>query len=108
MRLKYCNIEILYELQYFDQNFLLGKFGINFDPKHLIKRMIFMLISNTRSITVIKRLFNKKYLEKLLKDVPSIDHLLDLKDIHYKIAHKQLACSEMICAEELSLVKQLK
>ena len=108
MRSKNCNLEILYELQYFDQNFLLGKFGINFDPKHLIKRMRGMLISNTRSITVIKRPFNKKYLENQLKDVPSIEYFLDLKDIHYKIAHKQLACPDMICAEELYPVKQLK
>lgn len=46
-------------LPYFSTQLVLGKFTLNFDVKHLVKRLRGILISNNRSITLIKRPINR-------------------------------------------------
>ena len=71
---------ILSQLKLFPQNFLLGKFGINFDPKHLVKRLRGIIISDKRSITLIKRPINKSILAMIYQNHNKIETLINVKD----------------------------
>lgn len=71
-------------LRHFDQKFVLGEFGVNYDPKHIIKRLRSALIGNT-SIQLIKRQFSKEDIRLLLRENTKesdevIAYLMDQKD----------------------------
>ena len=75
-------LEELKGLELFDQKLFLGSLGVNYDPKHLSKRLRGMLISEKRNITTTKRGFNKLHLVQLLTktEYPNIETLLNVKD----------------------------
>ena len=62
----------------FDTKILLGKYSINFDPKHLTKRLRGMLISENRNIILINKAFNKEHIKILIPNLSS--SLLEPKD----------------------------
>jgi hypothetical protein len=71
-------------LKHFDQQFLLGKYGINYDPKHIVKRIRSYLIGK-KSFQLIKvpitRDVLKFFLIKKSKETQEhINHLMDPKD----------------------------
>lgn len=82
LRVENCMLDELKKLELFDQQLLFGTMGINYDPKHLAKRLRGMLISDKRSIVTIKRGFNKGHLIQLFpKNIyQNIDALLNVKD----------------------------
>ena len=65
-------------LHLFDNRLLLGSHGINFDAKHLAKRLRGILISEKREIKCISRSINKSLLKLCIPDIP--DDLLNPKD----------------------------
>lgn len=71
------NKSIFYRMPLFSPDFVLGKFGLNFDIKHLIKRIRSLLISDSRSIQLINRPLNKSHIMTML---PNLTYLLDPKD----------------------------
>jgi hypothetical protein len=64
-------------MKHFDDFCLLGRIGINYDPKHLLKSFRGILISDVKYIVLCKVPLNKSHLKMILKDV---DSLLDPKD----------------------------
>ena len=68
---------IFSRLKYFDKWLFFGKYGLNFDWKHLIKRIRGILFSTSRSITLIKHSFSRAQLEIFL---PKLSNLLNPSD----------------------------
>lgn len=64
-------------VKYFSNQFVYGQLGLNFDVKHLVKRIRGILISEKRSIHLIKRSFGRDHIAQLY---PSLRHLLNPKD----------------------------
>ena len=64
-------------MNHFDANCLLGRIGINYDPKHLLKRFRGIFISDVKNIVFCKLPINKSHLRMILKDA---DSLLNPKD----------------------------
>ena len=75
-------LEELKDLELFNQEFLFGSIGVNFDVKHLVKRLRGILISVARETTLIKRPFNKQHLRELFPQsrYPTIESLLNVHD----------------------------
>jgi hypothetical protein len=75
-------LEELKDLELFNQEFLFGSIGVNFDVKHLVKRLRGILISVARETTLIKRPFNKQHLRELFptSKYPTIESLLNVHD----------------------------
>jgi hypothetical protein len=67
MREPNTSLPVLHEMPFFSTNLLYGEFGIDFDIRHIIKRIRGMLISSTRTITLIKRSFDRQNIELLLE-----------------------------------------
>ncbi len=70
-RINFDNTEAFDKMPLFDQYFLFGKWGVNYDWKHLTKRIRGILISKTRSITLIKHSINKATIETFLPQLKS-------------------------------------
>jgi hypothetical protein len=79
LRKKNNSLPIIEDLKLFDQMFLIGELGIDYDIKHIIKRLRSSIISETNEIILIKKTVNKCHLRKLLAG-EEINHLLDPKD----------------------------
>ncbi len=71
------NFEKFNRMQYFDSWAVMGKLGVNFDWKHETKRVRGILISQTRSITLIKHSISRNEIELLL---PHLKHLMNPSD----------------------------
>ncbi len=71
------NFEKFNRMQYFDSWSVMGKLGVNFDWKHETKRVRGILISQTRSITLIKHSISRNEIELLL---PHLKHLMNPSD----------------------------
>ena len=69
--------DTLKSLKYFSCDLVYGKYSVNFDIKHLIKRIRGILISQKRQMCLIQRKVNRTNLELL---IPSKQHLLNPKD----------------------------
>jgi hypothetical protein len=84
-----CHDSSLVSLKYLSFDLVLGKYGVNFDMKHLIKRLRGILISEKRHICFIKRKISKTNLEVLK---PSCKNLLKRfttknENSHWKAYH---------------------
>jgi hypothetical protein len=84
LRITQEHLEELKRLHLFDQTLVYGRFSINYDPKHLVKRLRGMLISRSskKEIKCIKIAFTKQHLVQLFPKsrYSEIDSLLDAKD----------------------------
>ena len=69
---------VFYSMPFFDTKLLFGKYSINFDPKHIIKRLRGRIISESTCIKLIKKSFNREHIKILLPNINS--SLLDPKD----------------------------
>ena len=69
------------QMKYFDNNLFLGKYGINYDIKHLIKRIRGIIISPKRSITLIKRSINREHIEAYLPELKSLLNPSDYQNV---------------------------
>ncbi len=79
MRQPQTHLKCLLNLDLFDQNLLLGKYGINFDAKHIVKRLRSLIISTKRNIKLIKTSVSRFQLTELFKSsIPS--NLINVKD----------------------------
>ncbi len=81
---------IFYKMVLFDCNLLFGKYGVNFDVKHLVKRIRGILISDKRNIILIKHPINKSHLELLLKVKPSLLNPSDYQNVPAAVELLQL------------------
>jgi hypothetical protein len=66
-------------LEYFDQNLVLGKFGVDYDPRHLTKRMRGQIIGKKTTVTSVVG-FNRHHLSIIFDKTPNISSLLNVKD----------------------------
>ena len=64
------------ELPYFDTNLILGEFGLNFDVKHLIKRLRGKII-NSKDTFLLKRNINRGHIVNFF---PNLQRLMDIHD----------------------------
>lgn len=80
LRSPQTHLTVLHRLPLFDQNLLLGRYGINFDAKHLIKRLRSLIISSKRDVKLIQVKVNRFSLGELLKDCPEAQRLMNIKD----------------------------
>lgn len=67
-------------LELFEQRALLGRFGVNYDPKHIAKRIRGILISSQREIKLISTTVSKSHIEVILKNESNVSSLLNPKD----------------------------
>jgi hypothetical protein len=65
------------QMKIFNNKFIFGKYGLNFDVKHLIKRIRGIIISEKRNICLIKRSFSRTNIEVIF---PDLKHLLKPND----------------------------
>jgi hypothetical protein len=77
-----------YSMKYFDTKILFGEISINFDPKHFIKRLRGIIISDKKSIKPIEKSFNKQHVKLLLPNIK--DNILNPKDYQNVPAAVQL------------------
>lgn len=77
LRIENTCLPALKDLKLFDQQLILGKMGFNLDPKHSPKRRL-LAISDTKSITLIKKSINKVNFRLLLDN--QSDSLFNPKD----------------------------
>ena len=70
----------LVNLKLFDQNLLFGRYGINFDAKHLVKRLRSLIISEKRDCKLINLNINRFHVADLLNDCPEAKPLMNVKD----------------------------
>ena len=68
------------KLELFDTKLVDGSISINFDPKHLVKRLRGIIISDARTIQLVKVPFNRLHLEQKFRTHSKIDSLLKVKD----------------------------
>ena len=61
------------QMKFFNKKFIFGKYGLNFDVKHLIKRIRGIIISEKRNICLVKRSFSRTNIEVIF---PDFKHLL--------------------------------
>jgi hypothetical protein len=80
MRRPQRHLKALHGLPFFDQNLLLGYLGINFDAKHIIKRLRSLIVSFKRETKLVQVRINRFVLEELFKDFPEGLILMDVKD----------------------------
>ncbi len=84
MREENKDLNELKHLPHFHQQFLLGKYGINFDPKHVIKRIRSAIIGNKsfqlNKLSISKDTIRYVLLNSKKEDVSTINHLMDIKD----------------------------
>ncbi len=66
-------------MEYFDQNLVLGKFGVDYDPRHLTKRMRGQIIGKKTTVTSVVG-FNRHHLSIIFDKTPNISSLLNVKD----------------------------
>ena len=52
-------MKVLKELKLFDQDLLFGQYGVNYDDKHLVKRLRSLVISQKRDIKLINVKLNR-------------------------------------------------
>ena len=69
-------------------NILFGEISINFDPKHLIKRLRGIFISDKKSIKLNEKSFNKQHVKLLLPNIK--ENILNPKDYQNVPAAVQL------------------
>jgi len=68
-------------MKYFDYRLVESEYSINYDCKHIIKRIAGFVISEKRNITLIKSSINKNILVEILKDKQQyVEHLINPKD----------------------------
>jgi hypothetical protein len=70
-------LQVFSNIPLFVKSLLFGKYGVDFDAKHLIKRVRGILISTTRQITLIEHSINRSHIELFL---PSLSAYLNPKD----------------------------
>lgn len=73
------------QMKYFNKTLILGKLSVNFDAKHLIKRIRGILISDSRSITLSKRMLTKKHIELLYPDLSNLMNPSDYQNVPYAV-----------------------
>ena len=66
-------------MQYFDQQLIFGMIGVDFDPRHLVKRLRGQIIGVKTTVTI-TRGFHCQHLRILLENIPNVDSLLNVKD----------------------------
>ena len=71
------NTNLLQSLELFNSQLVFGRISVNFDVKHLLKRLRGILISNCRQICLIKRSINKSCISALY---PQLNYLLNPSD----------------------------
>lgn len=80
MRRRNYSLQILATLDFFDLNLVLGEFSVNYDAKHLVKRLRANFIQEKRSLKLIKTSIGRFNLDDLLGNHPLKHGLLDPKD----------------------------
>lgn len=80
--LRHTNIHLnaLTDLQFFSQKLLFGRYSVNYDPKHLVKRFRGIFISDKREIQLIDRVINKDLIKFYYKGKKNLDEMLDPRD----------------------------
>ena len=85
---------LLDSLDYFNSDLMFGEISINFDVKHLLKRLRGILISNCRQMCLVKRKISKSSISSLY---PSLSYLLnpvDKQNVPYAVLlFKELSSS---------------
>ena len=66
MRKMNFSLERLTKMLYFDRNLVLGELSVNYDAKHLVKRLRTNFIQEKRSLKLIKTTIGRFNLEELL------------------------------------------
>ena len=87
MRQENENLIELKPLKHFHQKFLLGKYGINYDTKHLVKRIRSAIIGS-QTMQLIKRPISKTNVKILLQTTEKtptfIDNIIDVMPLLYQ------------------------
>ena len=69
----------------FSNRLLYGYFGINFDVKHLIKRIRGIIISEKRDIRLVKRSINKSHVKRFLQNLTSLLNIHDKQNVPFAV-----------------------
>ena len=77
------SLGVLKLMKYFDTNLVCGNYSVNFDPKHLAKRIRSIIISSSRSMVLNKIQINSSIINEFLKS-RNIAHVNSLMDPHDK------------------------
>ncbi len=85
MRTFQIGFDEFYEMKYFDNRFVHGKIGLNFDFKHLIKRLRGILIAEKRSITLIKHAINKSSIQLFLPHLSTLLNPFDYQNVPFAV-----------------------
>lgn len=72
-------------LRFFSTQFVFGKYGLNFDAKHMIKRIRGILISDQRNICLIKRSFCRQNIALMYPHLIPLLNPSDYQNVPYAV-----------------------